>query len=45
MSVERTTQGIRISTIYKGKFVSMHYIFYTKREAIREFKQHLKTLS
>lgn len=44
MTVEKTFQGIRISTIHKGHRVSMHYMGYTKEEAIREFKHYLKGL-
>jgi len=44
MTVENTFQGIRVSTMHKGYRVSMHYIGYTKKEAVLEFKQHLKTI-
>lgn len=43
-TVENTFQGIRISTMHKGYRVSMHYIGYTKKEAVLEFKQYLKTI-
>lgn len=43
MSIEKTFQGAwRISAIVAGRFISRQYFFYTKREAIAEFKQELK---
>lgn len=42
MSIERTIQGIRISAIVNGHRVSMHYIGYTKRQAVSEFKAHIR---
>ena len=44
MTVEKTIQGIRISTIYKGYLVTQHYLGYTRKEAVLEFKQYLKTI-
>ena len=44
MTIENTFQGIRISTVHNDQYVTMHYIGYTKREAIREFKLYLRGL-
>lgn len=45
MTIERTFQGAwRISTIYKGHLVTRQYFFYTKKEAVAEFKEYLRTL-
>ena len=42
MTVENTFQGIRISTMHKGYLVTQHYIGYSKKHAIKLFKQHIK---
>lgn len=44
MSIEKTLQGIRISTIYKGYRVSRLYMGYSKTESVRLFKEYLKTI-
>jgi hypothetical protein len=45
MTIERTFQGAwRITTMHKDQYVTRQYFFCTKREAIAEFKQELKTL-
>jgi len=44
MTVEKTIQGIRISTIYKGYLVTQHYLGYTRKEAKQLFRQYLKEL-
>jgi hypothetical protein len=45
MTIEKTFQGAwKISTIHKGYLVTQQYFFYTKKEAIAEFKEYLKTL-
>ena len=44
MTIENTFQGIRISTIHNDQYVTMHYIGYSKTEAIRLFKKHLRGL-
>lgn len=44
MTIERTFQGLRISTIHKDQYVTMHYIGYSKKEAVRLFKEHLRGL-
>lgn len=45
ISIEQTFQGFRLSTIMFDRLVHKHYIGYTKREAIREFKEYLRELS
>lgn len=46
MNIEKTFQGAwRLSTIKNGRLVSMQYFDYTRKEAIREFRQYLKTLA
>ena len=44
MTIEKTLQGIRISTMHNGYWVHQHYIGYTKHEAMRLFRQYLKGL-
>jgi hypothetical protein len=44
MTIERTIQGIRISTIHKGYLVTQHYIGYSKREATKLFKRHIREI-
>jgi len=44
MTVERTIQGYRVSTIKFNRLVSMHYIGYTRKEAVEEFREFLKEL-
>jgi hypothetical protein len=42
---ERTAGGYFIlSTIRKGQFVEMKYMYYTKSEARKLFAEHLKSL-
>ena len=39
MTIEKTFQGAwRVSAIVGGRLVSRQYFFYSKREAIAEFK-------
>lgn len=33
-----------LSTVHKGQFVEMKYMYYTKREARKLFAEHLKSL-
>ena len=40
-SVERTFQGIRVSTVHDGYYVHQHYIGYSQKEAVELFKQYL----
>ncbi len=42
MTVERTIQGIRVTDMINGEYKTFHYIGYTKKEAIAEFKQEFK---
>jgi hypothetical protein len=43
MSTEKTTQGAwRIPDIIDGRLVSRVYFYYTKREAIAEFREEFK---
>jgi hypothetical protein len=43
MTIEKTSQGAwRISTVINGYLFTRQYFFYTKREAIIEFKSELK---
>ena len=43
ISSEKTFQGAwRFSTIIKGHLFSMQYMGYTKREALRLFKQDMR---
>jgi hypothetical protein len=43
MSTEKTTQGAwRIPDIIDGRLVSRVYFYYTKREAIAEFRAEFK---
>lgn len=44
MTIERTIQGIRLSTIHKGYLVTQHYIGYTRKEAKQLFRQYLREL-
>ncbi len=45
MTIERTFRGSWIiATMRKGFRISRHYMGYTKREAIAEFKKYLKTI-
>ena len=44
MTIERTYSGIRISDIVGDQWISELYIGYTKTEAVRMFKRHIKTL-
>jgi hypothetical protein len=44
MTIERTFQGAwRISDIIDGQLVSRQYFFYTKKEAIAEFRKETAT--
>lgn len=39
MTIERTYQGAyRITDIINGHYISRQYFFYTKKEAVAEFK-------
>lgn len=40
--IEQSLQGIRLSTIFLGYRISKLYIGYTKKEAVRLFKQEVK---
>lgn len=42
ISSERTIQGIRLSTILGNQYIHKHYIGYSKREAMSEFKEYLR---
>ncbi len=42
MTIERTIQGWRVSAMHHGYRVSQHYIGYTRREAVRLFREHLR---
>ena len=42
MTIERTIQGIRISTIHNGYLVTRQYIGYSKIESVRLFKLYIK---
>lgn len=42
MIIEKTVQGIRISDICNGQYITKHYIGYTKKDAVALFKKHLK---
>ena len=42
MTIETTMQGYLISTMHKGARVSMHYIGYTRKEAMQAFRQYLE---
>lgn len=43
MTIERTFQGAwRIGAIIDGYYVTRQYFFYTKKEAIAEFKAEFK---
>lgn len=42
MTIEKTSQGIRITDIVKGEYISKHYIGYSKKEAVKRFKQGLR---
>jgi len=45
MTIEKTFQGAwKISTMHNGYLVTMQYFYYTKKEAIAQFREHLKTL-
>lgn len=45
VTIEKTFQGAwRLTTIHKGEYVTMQYFFYTKKEAIAEFREYLKSL-
>ena len=44
MSVERKNGGYLIATIHKGYRVQRFFLYYTRREAISEFRAYLKTL-
>ena len=42
MTIESTIQGWRVSTVHAGYRISQHYIGYTRREAVRLFRKHLR---
>jgi len=44
ITVEQTSQGIRLYTIFRGYLVHRDYLYYSKSEAIKLFKQYLKEL-
>ena len=44
ISVERTHNGLVLSTMHNGYYVHRLYQGYTKREAIEAFKDYLKEL-
>lgn len=44
MTIEKTTQGIRISDIVGYSRMSRHYIGYTKAQALRKWKTELDQL-
>ncbi len=44
MTVERTIQGYRITDTICGKYVTWHYIGYTRKESITEFRDMRKDL-
>lgn len=44
MTIEKTFQGAwRISDIVNGQYVTRQYFFYTKKEAIAEFKSEMES--
>jgi len=45
ITIEKTFQGIRLTTILFDRLIHKHYIGYSKRDAIREFKEYLSTLT
>jgi len=44
MTIEKTIQGIRISEIIFNHRVSMHYIGYSRKQAMQAFKAYIKEL-
>lgn len=43
MTIEKTMQGAyRITDIINGQYITRQYFFYTKKEAIAEFKAETK---
>ena len=45
MSIEKTFQGWRLSTMHKGYRFSRHYIGYTKAQAIHLFSNELEAFA
>lgn len=41
MTVTRTSEGWECATVKNGYRMHRHYIGYTKREAIREFRRYI----
>lgn len=42
MTIEKTLQGYRISTMHQGYLITRLYIGYSKKEAIQQFKLYIK---
>ena len=42
ITIEKTFQGLRLSTIINDIYYTRHYIDYSKKEAIKLFKEYVK---
>lgn len=41
ITIEKTTQGFRLLTLYKGRLYSRHYMGYTVKEAMKLFQEYV----
>lgn len=44
MTIEKTTQGIRITSMVGTQLMTRHFIGYTARQAVIKFIQELKAI-
>lgn len=44
MIARKTSQGVEYSALLGGRLVHMHYIGYTRREALALFRRYLRDL-